>query len=282
MFIADLSTRAYFARGERVRAIGWLEGDHPYTRGAVPGPFLQRLKQHVESAYQPTMLFGFHECTLCPRDDPNMNDLNLLIPTAELLYMAPAMIVHYIEDHDYRPPEEFIAAVMACPAQQSAEFMALLERFPVGISPTERPPVPPRFGTAPAGVTCRARRAAYAVIRDAGGRVAAIRVDGPDANRYSLPGGGIEADETAEVAVFREVREELGRWIRLVGTIGETVQIFYAAADACWYEMTVILFEAEFVGQPMGPGERELHWLDPETQGESFFHASHAWAASHG
>jgi hypothetical protein len=250
MFIADLSTEGYFVRGEAIRAVGWLEGDHPYSRGSVPAPFLQRLKEQVESQrVEPTfriiMFLGWHDCSLCPPGDRMRESRNLLIPTPEVLYAAPAMIVHYIEDHDYRPPQEFIDAVMACPPQKSPEFMALLD---------PRPPIPPRFGAAPSGVTCRARRAAYAIVRDDRGRVAVIRMEGPGENRYWLPGGGIEPDETAEVAVFREVREELGRWIRLRESLGETVQIFYAADDACW--------------------------LDPKTDTGLFFHASHAWAAS--
>jgi hypothetical protein len=113
----DLSTRVLVWRGERVRAIGWLEGNHSYRRGAVPASFVDRLKQHVRSAYQPVKIWGWHDCTLCPRDGAARGASNVMIPTPELLYIAPGMVVHYIEDHDYHPPEEFIEAVLACPTK---------------------------------------------------------------------------------------------------------------------------------------------------------------------
>ena len=145
---------------------------------------------------------------------------------------------------------------------------------------TDAPLGRPRFGTAPAGVTCHPRPAAYAVIRDAAGRVAAIRVDGRGANRYWLPGGGIEPCETPEAAVIREVREELARTIRVTATLGEAVQTFYASDEARWYEMIATFFRAEVDGEPAGPGEHQLHWLDPAQGAEVFFHACHAWAAT--
>src|ERR1043166_3348257 len=97
--------------------------------------------------------------------------------------------------------------------------------------PGERPRVTdsraarPRFGSAPSGVTCHARQAAYAVIRRRDGCVAAIHLPGTGPNRYWLPGGGIEPGETPEAAAMREVREELGRTIRLTARLGEAVQV---------------------------------------------------------
>jgi len=138
----------------------------------------------------------------------------------------------------------------------------------------------PRFSDAPPGVVCHPRRAAYVVIRRNDGHVAAVHVPGEGKNRYWLPGGGVDAGETPEAAITREVREKLGRTIRLTGRIGEAVQVFDAADDACWYEMAAAFFNGELDGQPGGSGEHELCWLDPKTQGASFFHACHAWAAS--
>lgn len=129
MFIEDLSTDAYFARGPNVRAVGWLEAGHPHQQGPVPDEFLARLKEHVAKAYQPMVFWGFHECSLCSDSQRRTGDSNLLIPTAQLLYVAPEMIVHYIEDHGYRPPLEFIDAVTACPEQESPRYTALLARF---------------------------------------------------------------------------------------------------------------------------------------------------------
>jgi SAM-dependent methyltransferase len=51
------------------------------------------------------------------------------IPTKTLKYVAPELIVHYIEAHSYLPPQEFITAVMACPPQGSKAFFKLLSGF---------------------------------------------------------------------------------------------------------------------------------------------------------
>ncbi len=134
MFIADLSTRAYFVHGERVRAIGWLEGHEPFVRGPVSVAFLAVLKAHVAAAHQVVLFRGLHSCSLCPDglrayDRERAGYRNLLIPTGGLLYVAPELIAHYVEHHGYRPPEEFVAAVRACSAQGSEEYLRLLLPF---------------------------------------------------------------------------------------------------------------------------------------------------------
>jgi hypothetical protein len=75
------------------------------------------------------MLGGAVACSLCPKDTQKRQGNNLLNPTVHLLYVAPGMIVHYIEDHAYNAPTEFVDAVMTCPRQGSAEFMELMRPF---------------------------------------------------------------------------------------------------------------------------------------------------------
>ena len=129
MYIADLSTNAYFATGDVLRAVGWLEADETYQQGAVPAGFLDQLKHHISAAYQPMILMGVHFCSLCPQGQRKHGNDNLLVPTETLLYVAPAMIGHYIEDHGYRPPQEFVEALMACPQQNSSGYLALLRPY---------------------------------------------------------------------------------------------------------------------------------------------------------
>ena len=83
----------------------------------------------------------------------------------------------------------------------------------------------PVFGVAPFGVVCHPRRAAYAVISRADGRVAAIRASLRDGtSRYWLPGGRMNANESTEDTVVREVREELGRNVRVHAEVGRAYQ----------------------------------------------------------
>jgi hypothetical protein len=129
MFIQDLSTSAYFVHGENVRAVGWLEAEHPYQQGTVPKRFMTCLKHHVATACQVVLFCGAHRCSLCSKEARYVGYRNLMIPTKQLLYAAPELIVHYIEKHRYQPTQEFIDVVMACPKQGSDLYMALLLRY---------------------------------------------------------------------------------------------------------------------------------------------------------
>ena len=140
---------------------------------------------------------------------------------------------------------------------------------------------PPVFGAAPAGVVCHPRPAAYVVVRAPDGRVAVIHAVAFDVTtRHWLPGGAAYPDESPEATVGREVREELGRAVRLTDRIGEAAQRFYAGSEQRWYEMTAVFFRGELAGEPSGAGSDELYWLDPTRERDAFFHACHAWAAS--
>jgi hypothetical protein len=82
--------------------------------------------------------------------------------------------------------------------------------------------------------------------------------------------------------VVREVREELGHALRLVGKIGEAVQYFFAVADGRYYAMWAVFFQAELAEVPLGPGEYEVCWLDASHPAPLFFHACHDWAVRQG
>lgn len=56
----------------------------------------------------------------------------------------------------------------------------------------------------------RLRRKVRAVVIDQAGRVLLIRPYGYAEDCWTLPGGGVEADETAAEAISRELQEELG------------------------------------------------------------------------
>lgn len=111
-----------------MRAVGWLSNTHPFTTGSVPESFLTALHEHIQDAWQPVVAAGFHECELCPIN-PAMNGNNLWIPGVTVLYLAPGMIEHYIQDHQYQPPQEFINAVLSCPSQGTPEFLQAMQPF---------------------------------------------------------------------------------------------------------------------------------------------------------
>jgi 8-oxo-dGTP diphosphatase len=129
-----------------------------------------------------------------------------------------------------------------------------------------------------AGVVYEQRYAAYVVMRNSAGAVAAVHVPAG----YWLPGGGMLPGETPEETVVREVREELGGTLRLVCKIGEAMQYFFAASEGRYYAMQAVFFRAELVEGPRDAAEYELCWLDVSFPGPWFFHACHDWAVRQG
>lgn len=127
MYFPDHGTECQVDRGPYVRAVGWLSKDHPYPTGDADPGFVAALNEHVAQAWQPLAAGGQHLCELCERA---RSGANVWIPTVDAVFVAPALITHYVEAHAYAPPDDFVRAVLACPPQGSPEYFALMRRFP--------------------------------------------------------------------------------------------------------------------------------------------------------
>jgi len=66
---------------------------------------------------------GFHVCELC---NVYRHGRNAMIPGRGCIYYVPVMISHYIGVHFYKPPQEFLDAVMACPEMNSTQYFEAL------------------------------------------------------------------------------------------------------------------------------------------------------------
>ncbi len=112
--------------------VGWL-GDSVPSSGSTDAKVIDRLL----TAYREKALFsdgfdGFHDCELCPgpeawypggkvgpvvrwRDQEQrlFGHGHYLIRLDERVFMAPALLLHYILDHGYRPPDDFSQAVLS-------------------------------------------------------------------------------------------------------------------------------------------------------------------------
>lgn len=64
------------------------------------------------------------------------------------------------------------------------------------------------------------RVAAYAVVVDAAGNILLSLWNERDHPQWSMPGGGVDLDETPEQGAIREVREETGYDVELDGLLG--------------------------------------------------------------
>lgn len=128
----DMARESMVAEGEHVRAVGWLDSDQPYTRGPVPPEFVARLREFVRlsNASADALYFGafggYHTCEFCQE---NHDSRNFGVPAGDLLFVAPAMIGHYVEQHGYAPPAQFVAAVAASPPPDTPEYRAACAGF---------------------------------------------------------------------------------------------------------------------------------------------------------
>jgi 8-oxo-dGTP diphosphatase len=128
------------------------------------------------------------------------------------------------------------------------------------------------FGTIVKDVEYQARAAAYALIVDDTGKIAAVKGKGG----YFLPGGGSLPGESSQDTIHRELREEMGRDVTLLRHVAEAIQYF--VADDTHYRMMAVFYHVELASEQSGKAEFEPHWLRLQDTGGKFFHQCHEWA----
>jgi hypothetical protein len=102
-------------------AIGWIE-ESDFTTGDVPAEVIEILITEHPTKIISDGTRGVHTCTLCNVLIPKLKwkdkqvDVkgygHYLVRYENSVYMAPALLLHYILDHHYRPPQAFIDAVI--------------------------------------------------------------------------------------------------------------------------------------------------------------------------
>ena len=144
MHYPDLSLYEYMKNDDEPPAlnIGWLGDKQPYPQGTPPEGFLDRI--WIFCREDINVMRGFHECEVCeqPGFDRRVQrgDEELWFGSAEIwvfgadgtTYAAPNLIYHYILDHGYLPPAEFVEAVMYGPLPESPEYQERASAFEWG------------------------------------------------------------------------------------------------------------------------------------------------------
>ena len=102
-------------------AVGWIEEDD-FTTGTVPEECMELLLAEYPAKIISDGTRGWHTCTLCGVELPKVEwkgktiDVkgygHYLVRYENAVYMAPALLPHYILDHHHLPPQAFIDAVM--------------------------------------------------------------------------------------------------------------------------------------------------------------------------
>ncbi|WP_417397047.1 hypothetical protein [Gimesia chilikensis] len=139
MYFEDLSPYRYYADDncwyefaddcefEKLLNIGWLDSNHSFPVGTIEDTLFKILRDLVCC---PPMwinvlhnrIRGQHPCNLCkayPKIRGNTGRIRylgcteLMIPSREqkIVFTSPDMILHYIEEHSYLPPVEFLDAL---------------------------------------------------------------------------------------------------------------------------------------------------------------------------
>lgn len=131
MYFPDLSPYTYARETSvpDVLNVGWLDRSVPFSKGGVPEQFLDLLKGWYRMGRVHPMR-GIYECNLCPAVEPFLplhqnpsvdvdgkpsflGSCEIWIPGREkVIFASPALIIHYVDKHEYRPPHEFVSAVM--------------------------------------------------------------------------------------------------------------------------------------------------------------------------
>lgn len=129
---ADLSAYEYTDLaddGEQHLNVGWLDASHPFEKGVLRDEAVERLN---DLSWNPVNLFrGSHTCDFCLaelreqgpvagpalitalKDVGAMGNGEIVVKGDRAWYHAPVLITHYVERHEYLPPQEFIDAVLA-------------------------------------------------------------------------------------------------------------------------------------------------------------------------
>ena len=132
MYFADLSTKTQIDSGDHIRAVGWLARDWHFTAGDVSSDFAERLRPLCDAWSLSTDALwwpaagGFHECEFC---GTYRSSGNLGVPSGPLLFVAPQMVSHYVDQHRYVPPASFVAAVLTCPDLDTDDFRLAVAQF---------------------------------------------------------------------------------------------------------------------------------------------------------
>lgn len=136
-YLPDLSDYSYLPEFARpgTKAIGWLDEEHDFQTSHPDEEVLNALWQFCKTSVAQTR--GVHPCPFCKRQlgtEVQRAKESLLLGTAEIrifssegkVYAAPTLIYHYVADHRYRPPAEFLEALLKGPRPGSEEYFALL------------------------------------------------------------------------------------------------------------------------------------------------------------
>jgi hypothetical protein len=123
-YFPDLSPCTYICGAPAgLLSVGWLSRWHLFPQGPTSEQFRSAL---AECCRRPEIQHrGFHECPFCKfslrgvllrlfgRRPAQGSAVIYVSGKGGKIYAAPTLILHYVSAHWYRPPAEFVQAVLA-------------------------------------------------------------------------------------------------------------------------------------------------------------------------
>ena len=118
-YFDDLSVNTYSCVPESGRlSVGWLAKNTPFQTGPTSEAFCAALDD-LCSNHPIRLTWGYHVCEFCTgisADDSHSRSKGngeIEVRSADgTWFVAPQLIAHYVAEHDYCPPEEYIEAVL--------------------------------------------------------------------------------------------------------------------------------------------------------------------------
>jgi hypothetical protein len=118
-YYPDLSPYSHHEGEANTYNIGWLDGLHDFPTGDVPLLFIDRLEVYLEHLVH-MLYLGGQDCEIC--DEAIYTGEIRVFGASGQIYAAPSMIIHYVCDHHYCPPDEFIQAVLSNPLPSTTAY----------------------------------------------------------------------------------------------------------------------------------------------------------------
>ncbi|MGD9318274.1 MAG: hypothetical protein PVG56_15665 [Anaerolineae bacterium] len=147
----DLTPYAYDPSPDPAYNVGWLDPSTPFPTGPTSTAFHEMLLAYCRLQYVVRLYRGGHTCPFCAKPEAivqvqsdgeriSLGNGEIRVIGTDVVYAAPTLIYHYVVDHGYQPPQEFVGAVLAGPGPGSAEHQILVSMVE---GEFRRPALPP-------------------------------------------------------------------------------------------------------------------------------------------
>jgi len=138
-YFPDLSEYTYIKHLCRPNTlnVGWLDATHPFEKEKTSAEVVSILWDYCKYSIGQTRGFQFCGINCCEYSgtiEYRRSGVLLKLGSAEVrvfgaadkIYAAPNLVYHYVSEHDYKMPDEFVIALMSGPPPGSDEYLERL------------------------------------------------------------------------------------------------------------------------------------------------------------